>query len=128
MRATISLLPFFFFAFFTVLESSGDCSDFDHAQMATPLGGIHDSPSSENSLEIESLARFAVDQHNTKQVPFIIFFLICQKKKSICCYYVIKDRSLVGSTEFSYYWCAYITINQTHNKVLSVIILRPLFG
>jgi len=77
MRATISLLPFlfllFFLAIFTVLESSGDCSDFDHEQMATPLGGIQDSPNSENSLEIESLARFAVDQHNTKQVPFFYF-------------------------------------------------------
>lgn len=74
MRATIYILPFlvffFFFALFIVLESSGDCSDFNHAQMATPLGGIQDSPSSENSLEIESLARFAVDQHNAKQVPF----------------------------------------------------------
>jgi hypothetical protein len=69
-----SLLSFsffiFFFAIFTFLESSADCSQFDHAPMTTLCGGIHDSHSSQNSAEIESLARFAVDQHNTKQVSY----------------------------------------------------------
>jgi hypothetical protein len=35
--------------------------------MAT-LGGVHDSQSSQNSAEIDSLARFAVDEHNKKEV------------------------------------------------------------
>ena len=35
--------------------------------MAT-LGGVHDSQSSQNSVEIDSLARFAVDEHNKKEV------------------------------------------------------------
>ncbi|AET02489.1 putative Cystatin domain-containing protein [Medicago truncatula] len=88
MRATIYILPFlvfffFFFALFIVLESSGDCSDFDHAQMATPLGGIQDSPSSENSLEIESLARFAVDQHNAKQNSLLEFARVVKAREQV---------------------------------------------
>lgn len=42
-------------------------------EMAT-VGGIHDSDGSQNALEIENLARFAVDEHNKKQVLFFIFF------------------------------------------------------
>lgn len=45
-------------------------------QMAT-LGGVHDSQqgcSAQNSVEIEGLARFAVEQHNKKEVR--VFFLI----------------------------------------------------
>ena len=44
--------------------------------MAT-LGGVHDSQqgcSAQNSVEIEGLARFAVEQHNKKEVR--VFFLI----------------------------------------------------
>lgn len=50
----------------------------DHNTMAT-LGGIRDSPAgSENSLEIDTLARFAVDEHNKKEVSvfFVIFVLV----------------------------------------------------
>ncbi|CDY50523.1 BnaA01g30570D [Brassica napus] len=31
------------------------------------LGGVRDVPSNENSVEVESLARFAVDEHNKKE-------------------------------------------------------------
>lgn len=41
--------------------------------MAT-LGGIREAGGSENSLEINDLARFAVDEHNKKQVFFSFFF------------------------------------------------------
>ena len=43
-------------------------------EMAT-VGGIHDSDGSQNALEIENLARFAVDEHNKKQVLFFILFI-----------------------------------------------------
>jgi hypothetical protein len=40
--------------------------------MAT-LGGVRDSPGSENSVEIDALARFAVDEHNKKQNALLEF-------------------------------------------------------
>lgn len=44
--------------------------------MAAPmLGGIKDLPENENSAEIDDLARFAVQEHNKKQVPiFCLYF------------------------------------------------------
>lgn len=41
--------------------------------MAT-LGGIKPVEGNENSLEIESLARYAVDEHNKKKVLFLLNF------------------------------------------------------
>lgn len=35
--------------------------------MAT-LGGIRESQGTQNSLEVDNLARFAVDEHNKKEV------------------------------------------------------------
>ena len=49
-----------------ISASGGFCPD----KMAT-LGGVHDSQSSQNSAEIDSLARFAVDEHNKKGVKTI---------------------------------------------------------
>ncbi|CAI8607655.1 unnamed protein product [Vicia faba] len=43
------------------------------SQIATKVGGVSDSPGSQNSAEIESLARLAVDQHNTKQNSLLEF-------------------------------------------------------
>lgn len=36
--------------------------------MAT-LGGVHEPRGAENSVAVEDLARFAVDEHNKKEVP-----------------------------------------------------------
>jgi hypothetical protein len=43
--------------------------------MAT-LGGVHDSEASQNSVEIENLARFAVDEHNKKEVSKVNVIVI----------------------------------------------------
>ena len=43
-------------------------------EMAT-VGGIVDSDGSQNALEIENLARFAVDEHNKKQVLLFYLFI-----------------------------------------------------
>lgn len=51
--------------------------------MATKLGGIHDSHSSQNSDEIESLARFAVDQHNTKQNSLLEFARVVKAREQV---------------------------------------------
>jgi hypothetical protein len=42
--------------------------------MAT-LGGVHESQggASQNSAEVEGLARFAVEEHNKKEVFVVIF-------------------------------------------------------
>ena len=38
------------------------------------LGGIRDREGNQNSAEIESLARFAVEEHNKKEVSIFLFF------------------------------------------------------
>ena len=40
------------------------------------LGGIHDCKGSQNSAEIDSLARFAVQEHNKKAVISLSFLLL----------------------------------------------------
>lgn len=37
------------------------------------LGGISDVEGNANSLQLENLARFAVDEHNKKEVFFFLF-------------------------------------------------------
>lgn len=46
----------------------------DPIKMAT-LGGVHESQggAAQNSVEIEGVARFAVDEHNKKEVSILIF-------------------------------------------------------
>ncbi|TXG70230.1 hypothetical protein EZV62_005165 [Acer yangbiense] len=51
----------------------GLCSEEDNL-IKMKLGGVHDCKGSQNSAEIESLARFAVQEHNKKQVFFFFFF------------------------------------------------------
>lgn len=36
--------------------------------MASTLGGVHDSQGASNSADVDELARFAVDEHNKKEV------------------------------------------------------------
>ncbi|KAG9144504.1 hypothetical protein Leryth_010733, partial [Lithospermum erythrorhizon] len=49
-------------------DHSVDCGKIeeDFIEMAT-LGGLSDTQSAQNSVEIENLARFAIDQHNKKE-------------------------------------------------------------
>ncbi|KAK3407683.1 hypothetical protein EUGRSUZ_J00085 [Eucalyptus grandis] len=51
------------------LGEPGLCPD----RMAT-LGGVHESCGAENSVEVESLGRFAVDEHNSKEVNGLLEF------------------------------------------------------
>lgn len=44
-------------------------SEFCDDKMAL-LGGVQESRGAENSNEIESLARFAIEEHNKKEVLF----------------------------------------------------------
>ena len=46
-------------------------------QGGTVLGGVRDVDANANDLQVESLARFAVDEHNKKEVyvSITLFFL-----------------------------------------------------
>ncbi|KAL7612232.1 cysteine proteinase inhibitor A [Lactuca sativa] len=46
-----------------------------------PLGGIRESKGAENSLEIDNLAKFAVDEHNKKQNSVLEFEKVISTKQ-----------------------------------------------
>ncbi|XP_010520100.1 PREDICTED: cysteine proteinase inhibitor 6 [Tarenaya hassleriana] len=50
--------------------------------MAT-LGGVRDSSGSQNSSEVESLARFAVDEHNKKENALLEFARVVKAKEQV---------------------------------------------
>ncbi|KAJ6702414.1 CYSTATIN FAMILY MEMBER [Salix koriyanagi] len=50
--------------------------------MAT-LGGVHDSEASQNSVEIDSLARFAVEEHNKKENAMLEFARVVKAKEQV---------------------------------------------
>lgn len=66
----------FCFLAFLLLFSSATFGFNHHRGEDTMLGGIRESQGSQNSAEIEELARFAVDEHNKKQVHFFYFFYL----------------------------------------------------
>lgn len=82
--------PFPFSALLLVAISLVTLSPFSESknlcEMAT-LGGVHESSggAAQNSVEIEGLARFAVEEHNKKEVFIVIFLVkingVCKKKK-----------------------------------------------
>ncbi|TKY56061.1 Cysteine proteinase inhibitor 12 [Spatholobus suberectus] len=73
----------FLFALLTLRSSSGNCSEFHHAPMAT-LGGVRDSSQgSQNSVETEALARFAVDEHNKKQNSLLEFSRVVRAQEQV---------------------------------------------
>lgn len=51
--------------------------------MATKLGGIRDSQGFQNSLEIDALARFAVDEHNNKQNALLEFGRVVKAQEQV---------------------------------------------
>ncbi|XXG41314.1 hypothetical protein AAC387_Pa01g1800 [Persea americana] len=53
-----------------------------HIRMAT-LGGISHTPSNENSLEKEELARFAVQEHNKKQNALLEFARLVKAEEQV---------------------------------------------
>ncbi|KAJ6945363.1 hypothetical protein NC651_000421 [Populus alba x Populus x berolinensis] len=55
---------------------------FSDDKMAT-LGGVKDSEASQNSVEIENLARFAVDEHNKKENAILEFARVVKAKEQV---------------------------------------------
>ncbi|KAI4370476.1 hypothetical protein MLD38_018827 [Melastoma candidum] len=63
-----------------------DCQDLsDPGTMSTPtLGGVHESLPSDNSLEgVDSLGRFAVDQHNHKENALLEFTRVVKAREQV---------------------------------------------
>ncbi|KAF9688813.1 hypothetical protein SADUNF_Sadunf01G0027100 [Salix dunnii] len=50
--------------------------------MAT-LGGVHESEASQNSVEIDSLARFAVEEHNKKENAMLEFARVVKAEEKV---------------------------------------------
>ena len=70
--------------------------------MAT-LGGIRDSEGSQNSLEIDSLARFAVEQHNAKENTLLEFGRVVSSKQQVVAgtmYYITVEVTDGGVKKF----------------------------
>ncbi|KAF6151868.1 hypothetical protein GIB67_010442 [Kingdonia uniflora] len=49
--------------------------------MGSKLGGVRESGSTQNSIEIESLAKFAVDEHNKKENAVLEFAKVVKAKE-----------------------------------------------
>ncbi|KAF8009976.1 hypothetical protein BT93_J0835 [Corymbia citriodora subsp. variegata] len=68
------------------LGESGHCADreagTDSRRMAT-LGGVHESRGAENSVEVEILGRFAVDEHNSKENGLLEFARVVKAHEQV---------------------------------------------
>ncbi|RID63885.1 hypothetical protein BRARA_E02850 [Brassica rapa] len=73
-----------FLLFFSIFVSSVIASDlgFCDDEMAL-LGGVRDVPANQNSDEVESLARFAVDEHNKKENALLEFARVVKAKEQV---------------------------------------------
>ncbi|KAK9283226.1 hypothetical protein L1049_011462 [Liquidambar formosana] len=68
------------------LSASGElgfCNQHDHRTGMATLGGIHDSQSSQNSAEIDGLARFAVEEHNKKENSLLEFARVVKAQEQV---------------------------------------------
>ncbi|KAE9617170.1 hypothetical protein Lal_00034205 [Lupinus albus] len=74
----LPLLTFFFFIAFC--GSMEDSSEYCEAPL---VGGISDCEGFENSLEIQDLGRFAVNEHNTKQNALLEFTRVVKAQQQI---------------------------------------------
>ncbi|KAB5573035.1 hypothetical protein DKX38_000229 [Salix brachista] len=66
----------------TVTITNYPSFNFSDDKMAT-LGGVHDSEASQNSVEIDSLARFAVEEHNKKENAMLEFARVVKAKEQV---------------------------------------------
>nr|APR64354.1 hypothetical protein [Populus tomentosa] len=64
------------------------------------LGGVHDCKGSQNSGEIDSLARFAVQEHNTKENALLEFVRVVKAKEQVVAgklYHLTLEANDVGN-------------------------------
>ncbi|KAL9272179.1 Cysteine proteinase inhibitor-like protein [Drosera capensis] len=71
-------------------------------EMPPLCGGITQVRGFENNLEIEGLARFAIDQHNTKQNALLEFKRVVNAKEQVVAgsmYYITLEATDGGKTK-----------------------------
>ncbi|KAF3589908.1 hypothetical protein F2Q69_00031816 [Brassica cretica] len=80
MKSCFSIVVFSLSIFVSSVIASdlGFCDD----EMAL-LGGVRDVPANQNSGEVESLARFAVDEHNIKENSLLEFARVVKAKEQV---------------------------------------------
>ncbi|KAL2941387.1 Cysteine proteinase inhibitor [Bienertia sinuspersici] len=77
------------------------------------VGGISDSKGSENSLEINDLAKFAVDEHNKKENSMLEFQKVVNVKEQIVAgtlYYITLEAIDAGNKKDYLYYEAKIWV------------------
>ncbi|CAK9325701.1 unnamed protein product [Citrullus colocynthis] len=55
----------------------------DPLLMASTLGGVHDSQGTSNPVDVDELARFAVDEHNKKENSLLEFVRVVKAKEQV---------------------------------------------
>ncbi|KAF5744999.1 putative Cysteine proteinase inhibitor [Tripterygium wilfordii] len=68
----------------------------------TTVGGVEEIQGNENSLAIDSLARFAVDEHNKKHNALLDFKKVVKAKQQVVAgtmYYITLEASDGGHTK-----------------------------
>ena len=81
------------------------------------LGGVHDCKGSQNSAEIDSLARFAVQEHNKKAVISLSFFSFFFH------FFMLSVLMGVSLSGFRYFWFLFLSFfcfgfNFAHVKII----------
>eukprot|EP00262_Sarcandra_glabra_P016622 TRINITY_DN5479_c0_g1_i1.p1 TRINITY_DN5479_c0_g1~~TRINITY_DN5479_c0_g1_i1.p1 ORF type:complete len:135 (+),score=29.97 TRINITY_DN5479_c0_g1_i1:41-445(+) len=81
-HASLSLLSHFLLLLFIIIPLTSHLGLGFTTKMAK-LGGIRDSCGSENSVEIEGLGRFAVEEHNKKENSLLEFVKVVKAKEQV---------------------------------------------
>ncbi|CAA0382172.1 unnamed protein product [Arabidopsis thaliana] len=82
MRSRFLLFIVFFSLSFFISSLIASDLGFCNEEMAL-VGGVGDVPANQNSGEVESLARFAVDEHNKKENALLEFARVVKAKEQV---------------------------------------------
>ncbi|KAJ4979702.1 hypothetical protein NE237_010482 [Protea cynaroides] len=69
--------------FFSACCEFGSCSDDNLIRMSTMPGGIREVSGFQNSVEVDELARFAVDEHNKKENKVLEYARVVKAKEQV---------------------------------------------
>ncbi|KAL0911535.1 hypothetical protein M5K25_019683 [Dendrobium thyrsiflorum] len=80
-NCSIVFLLCFFSSFALIIGFHQGVGDEDQVIAMATLGGVRDVENNQNSVEIEELARFAVDEHNKKENALLEFARVVKAKE-----------------------------------------------
>ncbi|CAN6844494.1 hypothetical protein HID58_063317 [Brassica napus] len=81
---------------------SGICRSEERRMEHVIVGGVHDLPGNQNSGEIESLARFAIQEHNNKENKVLEFKKIVKARQQVVAgmmYYLTLEANEGGQAK-----------------------------